>query len=94
MTEAGQTQVEKVFREMADKWPSTVVARSQVKSFSGGVLDPRYLANLDSTGEGPSIRLRIGRQIVYPVNELVSWMIARAEVLNRGPSGGRVGVAK
>jgi hypothetical protein len=59
------------------KWPSSIVARTKVKEFSGGILSEKYLANLDSLGQGPE-RVRIGRQIAYPVDALVSWMEERS----------------
>lgn len=69
------------FGDLARKWPSAVVARSEISRFSGGALSPGYLANLDSAKIGPP-RVRIGRRVVYPVNQLVEWMEARAEVLS------------
>ncbi len=73
--------MESAFQCLVDKWPSTFVARSEVKNFSGGALTEGYLANLDSQGKGPKGRVRCGRKILYPVNELVEWLEARSEVL-------------
>lgn len=67
-----------IFREMADRWPSSWIARTEVRSFTGGILTEKYLANLDSAGLGPAGRIRIGRKIAYPVNELVRWLESRA----------------
>ncbi|MCK4789131.1 MAG: hypothetical protein KAV87_35645 [Desulfobacteraceae bacterium] len=69
------------FKGLADKWPSTLVARSQVSNFSGGVLNSKYLANLDSLGKGPKERIRVGRQIVYSVDSLIAFMEKRAEAV-------------
>ena len=69
------------FNSMADKWPSTFVARESVSDFSGGILNSRTMANLDSKGIGPEGRLRIGRKIAYPVGSLVVWLEKRAQVL-------------
>ncbi|MDI6797108.1 MAG: hypothetical protein QMD09_09185 [Desulfatibacillaceae bacterium] len=66
------------FGSLAEKWASSVVSRSEVSRFSGGVLHPRTLANLDSLGKGPSGRIRVGRKVCYPVTELVNWMEARS----------------
>ena len=49
--------------DLAEKWPSPYVARNEVKAFSGGILTPKYLANLDSAGKGPAGRIRVGRKI-------------------------------
>jgi len=87
--------LEQIFQAMVDKWPSAVVSRGEVINFSGGLLDGRRLANLDSQGLGPEVRVRIsGRKIGYPVGVLAGWMQSRAEVIERGPAGGRVGSKK
>jgi hypothetical protein len=64
--------------KLAEKWPSPFVARKKVDRFSGGTITPKYMANLDSMGKGPQGRIRIGRQVVYPVGELVKWLESRA----------------
>jgi len=66
---------------MADKWPSPWVARTEVEKFSGGIIDAKYLANLDSSGRGPSGKVRCGRKVVYSVAELVAWLEARSSVI-------------
>ncbi len=67
----------KAFREMAEKWPSTVVARGQVKTFTGGALSGKTVANADSDGTGPEGRFKVGRQTVYPVATFISWLETR-----------------
>lgn len=62
---------------MAERWPCPYVARSEVGRFSGGILNPRSLANLDSAGKGPAGRIRVGRKVAYPVDKLVAWLEAR-----------------
>jgi hypothetical protein len=69
------------FSAMMEKWPSPFVARSEVGKFTGGIVSPGYLANLDCKGEGPRGRLRIGRKIAYPVNEFVQWLESRSSAL-------------
>ena len=69
----------KPLRALAEKWPSAIVARSEVKSFSGGVLNPGTLANLDCLGRGPAGRFKIGKKTVYSVESLVQFMSAMAE---------------
>jgi len=63
---------------LATKWPSTIVARRKIKEFTGGILSEKYIANLDSLGQGPP-RIRIGRQVAYPVDSLISWLEKRTE---------------
>ena len=63
-------------------WPSPFVERQHVNQFSGGILHPRTLANLDAKGEGPAKRIRIGQKVAYPVTELVRWMEERSVALD------------
>lgn len=76
------TKLLDVFRELMEKWPSSMVAREQIGSFSGGLLTPGYMANMDSQGRGPCGRIRVGRKVAYPVNELVKWLEARSTDLD------------
>lgn len=72
------------FQELAAKWPSAIVARTEIARFTGGAMSERYLANLDSAGKGPSGRVRIGRKIAYPVGELVKWLEGRSSIVGGG----------
>jgi len=65
---------------MARKWPSSFIAREKVGEFTGGILNPRTMANLDCKGEGPK-RIRIGRKIAYDVKELCEWLSNRSEIV-------------
>jgi len=69
------------FSSLAEKWPSSFVARAQIGAFSGGILNPRTLANMDCKGTGPANRLRIGRKIAYPVESLITWLESRSHEL-------------
>ena len=69
-----------VFDEMGQKWDAAGVARTVVDRFSGGILNSKTMANLDSQGIGPT-RIQIGRKVLYPLsgeNGLISWMRARS----------------
>jgi hypothetical protein len=69
------------FTTMADNWPSPYVARHEVHRFTGGIVNPKYLANLDSQGKGPEGRIRVGRKVAYSVDSLISWLEARSEIV-------------
>lgn len=72
---------------LADKWPSAIVARDRVYEFSGGLIKPGRLANLDSQGLGPKGRMRIGRKVCYPVENVIEWLENRARLAeNRAQS--------
>lgn len=67
------------FGKLAKSWPAPIVSRTEIARFSGGLLTPRTMANLDSLSEGPP-RIRVGRKIAYPVDSLVAWIKSRAGV--------------
>lgn len=67
-----------IFSELKKKWPSAIVARKEVGKFSGGLLQPRNMSNLDSRGEGPIGKITIGRRVAYSVDSLIEWMQKRA----------------
>ena len=68
------------FSELAENWPSPIVARKEISRFSGGLLHPRTMANLDSKGEGPKGRIKMGRTVGYFVDSLIDFMNARAGI--------------
>ncbi|GFO60958.1 hypothetical protein GMST_32830 [Geomonas silvestris] len=67
-------------KSMAERWPSAIVARNEVDRFTGGVISPRSLANLDSLGLGPEGAFRIGRKVAYPVAAFIDWLEGRASL--------------
>jgi hypothetical protein len=64
------------------EWPSSIVARTEIRDFTGGAVSEKHLANLDSLGQGPKGRIRLGRKIAYRVDSLISWLEGRATQLN------------
>ena len=67
------------FSEMAKKWPSSHVERSRVGEFTGGIIAPGTMANLDSKGQGVPGATHVGRRVVYPCMGIVKWLEDRAE---------------
>jgi len=59
---------------LKNKWPSAIVARSQVQAFTGGLIKGTTVANLDSNDEGPPEVVRIGRAVGYPVDSFITWL--------------------
>lgn len=68
-----------VFQRMADNWPSEFVARTAIQRFSGDMITPGYMANLDSKGKGPAGKIKIGGRIGYDKQQLIEWMRNRTE---------------
>jgi len=66
-----------IFDRMKERWPSAILARRDVPKFTGGAMSAKHLANLDSQGQGPANRFRIGRNVCYPVEDFVAWLRER-----------------
>ena len=64
---------------LSKEWKSPYIAREKVEGFTGGIVNPRYLANLDSKGEGPP-RIRVGRKVAYLVKPFIEWLEERASI--------------
>ncbi len=56
-----------IWRALENSWPSPMIARSEIGRFTGGLLAPATLRNLDSKGVGITPRLKCGRKTVYAV---------------------------
>lgn len=69
------------FEDLAKSWPSPIIVRDQraLDKFSGGILNAKTLANLDAKGEGPATKLKVGRKVAYPVQDLIDWIISKQE---------------
>jgi hypothetical protein len=76
-----------VLQKMAAKWPSELVARTEIERFTGGLCNRRTLANLDSMGKGPEGRLRVGRKICYPTSSVVRFLESRLRPVCSAGSG-------
>lgn len=62
--------------EFAKMWGAPYVFRTEVKNFSGGLLNPRTMANLDSLGLGPG-KITIRGRAAYRTDSLVAWLKKR-----------------
>jgi len=71
------------FSRLAENWPAPFVVRDKVDVFSGNMINPRNIANLDALGQGPKGRIRVGgKKIAYPVDSLIKWLEERSELLD------------
>jgi hypothetical protein len=73
--------METLFQNMGEKWPSAWVSRTEIERFTGGMIKEKYMANLDSQQIGCPGRIRCGRKIAYPVQNLVKWLESRSTVV-------------
>ena len=63
-----------------ESWPSPVIARTELGTFTGGLISARTVANYDSLGKGPNGKIKIGRSVGYLKSALIDWLMARLEV--------------
>lgn len=63
--------------ELLAAWPP-VISRDRVAEYTGGLISPKSLANLDSLGKGPFRRVKLGRRVGYPARDFAEWFLARA----------------
>lgn len=80
MGKEGRFLMSDIFEKMAAAWPSAVVARAEVRSFTGGGISEKTLANCDSQGEGPGKKIMIGRRVCYEKLSLIDWLRERASM--------------
>lgn len=72
---------------LATNWEAPVVAREEIGIFSGGILNPRTMANCDANGTGPKGKFRVGRKVAYDVKFLVEWMKNRQNINTKQQGG-------
>ncbi|MBI5593298.1 MAG: hypothetical protein HY881_22795 [Deltaproteobacteria bacterium] len=72
-----ETTIEQALKhvdEMGAAWPSPVVARKALPKMTGGTLSSKYAANLDSLKQGIEGGFLLMGQVVYPVENVVSFL--------------------
>ena len=63
---------------LRDKLPP-VFTRKTVCECMGGMLTPKTLANIDASGEGPTIRFTFGNRIGYEKENFMEWIQNRLQ---------------
>ena len=64
-------------KKFIENWKSPFVAREKLEEFSGGLLKAHTMRNLDSQGTGIKGRIKIGKKVIYPTEEIVAWLEAK-----------------
>jgi hypothetical protein len=62
-----------IFDKMVEAWQAPVVARSEIRIFSGGATCGKTLANLESKGLGPE-KLKFRGKTLYETRKLAAWL--------------------
>ena len=63
--------------------PCGFIPRQNILVATGGLIKPKYVANLDADpdAEGIGGRFKVGRKICYPVHEVVAFLERRAQMI-------------
>lgn len=54
-----------------------VIARKEIRKLTGGLIAPHTLANADSQGVGPTVKVRIGKHVGYTRESFIEWLRIR-----------------
>ncbi len=65
--------------KLKTNWKSPFVSRESLEKFSGGIINCRTMRNLDCQKKGIPNRFRIGRKIVYSVDDVIDWLKSKYE---------------
>jgi len=60
--------------QMAEKWPSNIIARKKVGEFTGHIVTGKTVANYEAKGEGPDGKIKFGRNAGYIKAPFVAWL--------------------
>lgn len=69
------------FLSLLPKLPPTI-ARKSINTVLGGVISSKALANADSRGEGPDVKLKCGKTVFYETESLLKWLDSRSHIQN------------
>jgi len=61
-----------------------IISRQKAQELLGGMISAKTLQNLDSLGDGPAVRVRMGGRkgkVGYPRNEFIAWVQERIQVI-------------
>lgn len=69
---AGPAQVQ-VLAPLLKTLPA-IIARGDAGRFTGGLVSPKTLANHDSEGTGPRVRIRFCKKVAYPLAYFLEYL--------------------
>lgn len=67
-----------IFDRMVEKWPSELVANSEVRAFTGGVITGKTLQNQAAKGEDVPPVFHIGKKAVREAAAIAAYLRRRA----------------
>lgn len=73
------TATESVFQAMASEWSSPFIFRRDVPAATSGAISRKYLANLDSCGQGPTSKFTLNGKVAYEKTNFFNWLADRTK---------------
>ena len=70
----GNTTSETIFFEQLEKNLPPVFSREEAARQMGGLIRAKTLSNLDATGEGPRVKIRIRKKVCYERRSFLQWL--------------------
>jgi len=80
MNEQTLQELEQIFNE---KFPLGI-PRKELGKATGSILHPRTAANLDCLGKGIQGRFKIGRNTIYPVQDVIEFIKSKTIIEAEG----------
>lgn len=70
-----QSTVEQILDSISQTAPP-LLTRTEIQRITGGAVNAKTLANLDSLNDGSGIpdRIRVGSRIAYPTSAVIAWL--------------------
>lgn len=62
-----------VFAQLEAALPP-IFTREEAAKHMGGLFKAKTLNNIDSRGDGPTIRVRVGKKVAYERHSFVQWL--------------------
>ena len=75
------------FKKILDAWNSPFVTRKKLSEMTGGIINSRTIANLDSLGRGIRGKTKVGGLVVYDVANVVEWLEEREQAQDKKHAG-------
>lgn len=66
--------------ELANSWPSILVARSEIGEFTRGLYKARSFNTFDGAKKGIKRKIRINSKIAYLKSDVIEWLKNRTRV--------------
>ena len=66
--------IDQIIQSIIDNNPYGFILRPNLNEKTGGLLNSRYMANLDSLGQGIKHRFKVGKKTAYPISSVIEFL--------------------